>query len=50
MPHPFNSIALIGNTKDLRVAECMLSLAAHFNVARRARHGRSRDRPQVPAG
>ena len=32
MPHPFNSIALIGNTKDLRVAECMLSLVAHFNV------------------
>jgi len=32
MPHSFQSIALVGNTKDLRVAECMLSLAAHFNV------------------
>jgi NAD+ kinase len=30
MPHPFKSIALVGNGKDLRVAECMLSLAAHF--------------------
>jgi NAD+ kinase len=32
MPHPFNSIALIGNAKDLRVAECMLSLATHINA------------------
>jgi NAD+ kinase len=31
MPHAFNSIALTGNAKDLRVADCMLSLAAHFN-------------------
>jgi NAD+ kinase len=30
MSHSFKSIALVGNTKDLRVAECMLSLAAHF--------------------
>lgn len=30
MPHPFHSIALVGNAKDLRVAECMLSLASHF--------------------
>ena len=30
MSHPFKSIALVGNAKDLRVAECMLSLAAHF--------------------
>src|SRR5665213_4230383 len=31
MPHSFQSIALVGNAKDLRVAECMLSLAAHFH-------------------
>ena len=30
MPHSFQSIALVGNAKDSRVAECMLSLAAHF--------------------
>jgi NAD+ kinase len=30
MSHPFESIALVGNAKDLRVAECMLSLASHF--------------------
>jgi NAD+ kinase len=30
MPHPFKSIALVGNAQDQRVAECMLSLAAHF--------------------
>ncbi|MDP9084617.1 MAG: NAD(+)/NADH kinase [Pseudomonadota bacterium] len=30
MSHTFQSIALIGNTKDSRVAECMLSLAGHF--------------------
>jgi NAD+ kinase len=30
MSHSFKSIALVGNAKDLRVAECMLSLAAHF--------------------
>ena len=30
MPHSFQSVALVGNAKDLRVAECMLSLAAHF--------------------
>jgi len=30
MSHSFKSIALVGNTKDLRVAECMLSLASHF--------------------
>jgi NAD+ kinase len=28
--HSFKSIALVGNTKDLRVAECMLSLAGYF--------------------
>jgi NAD+ kinase len=31
MSHSFKSVALVGNAKDLRVAECMLSLAAHFN-------------------
>ena len=31
MSQSFQSIALVGNTKDLRVAECMLSLAAHFH-------------------
>ena len=30
MSDPFKSVALVGNAKDLRVAECMLSLAAHF--------------------
>jgi NAD+ kinase len=32
MPHSFQSIALVGNAKDLRVAECMLSLAAHCHA------------------
>jgi NAD+ kinase len=31
MPHSFQSIALVGNARDLRVAECMLSLAGHFH-------------------
>ena len=30
MSQSFQSIALVGNAKDLRVAECMLSLVAHF--------------------
>jgi NAD+ kinase len=30
MSESFSSIALVGNAKDLRVAECMLSLVAHF--------------------
>jgi NAD+ kinase len=30
MSPSFKSIALVGNAKDLRVAECMLSLVAHF--------------------
>jgi NAD+ kinase len=30
MSQSFRSIALVGNAKDLRVAECMLSLTAHF--------------------
>ena len=30
MSHSFQSIALVGNARDLRVAECMLSLAAHL--------------------
>ena len=30
MPHSFQSIALVGNANDLRVAECMLGLASHF--------------------
>jgi NAD+ kinase len=28
----FKSIALVGNAKDVRVAECMLSLVGHFQV------------------
>src|SRR5277367_182605 len=32
MSHSFQSIALVGNAKDLRVAECMLGLAAHFQA------------------
>jgi NAD+ kinase len=32
MSKSFKSIALVGNTKDLRVAECMLSLAGHFHA------------------
>jgi NAD+ kinase len=30
MPHPFKSIALVGRAKDARVADCMVSLAAHL--------------------
>jgi NAD+ kinase len=30
MSHSFQSIALVGNAADLRVAECMLSVAAHI--------------------
>jgi NAD+ kinase len=30
MSKVFKSIALVGNAKDLRVAECMLTLAGHF--------------------
>jgi NAD+ kinase len=30
MSHSFQSIALVGNAKDSRVAECMLNLAGHF--------------------
>lgn len=32
MSYRFKTIAMVGNTKDLRVAECMLSLAAHFHA------------------
>ena len=32
MPHPFKSIALAGNAKDRRVADCMLALAAHLSA------------------
>jgi len=32
MSKPFTSIALVGNAKDLRVAECMLSLADYFRA------------------
>jgi NAD+ kinase len=32
MSHSFQSIALVGNAKDLRVADCMLSLAGHFHT------------------
>jgi NAD+ kinase len=32
MSHSFQSVALVGNAKDLRVAECMLSLAGHFHT------------------
>ena len=28
----FKSIALVGNARDVRVAECMLSLVGHFQV------------------
>jgi NAD+ kinase len=31
MAHSFQSIALVGRPTDLRVAECMLNLAAHFH-------------------
>ncbi len=30
MPHPFKSIALVGNAKDSRVSDYMLSLAGHL--------------------
>ena len=32
MPHPFKSIALVGNAKDLRVAECIVSLTRHLSA------------------
>jgi NAD+ kinase len=32
MSHSFKTIALVGNARDLRVAECMLSLAGHFHA------------------
>jgi NAD+ kinase len=32
MPQTFKSVALVGNAKDLRVAECMLSLAGHVHA------------------
>ena len=32
MSHSFQSVALVGNAKDSRVAECMLSVAAHFHA------------------
>jgi NAD+ kinase len=32
MPQAFKSIALVGNAKDLRVAECMRGLAGHFHA------------------
>src|ERR1700721_3495155 len=32
MPQVFKCLALVGNAKDLRVAECMLGLAAHFQA------------------
>jgi len=31
MSHSFKSIALVGNSEDLRVSECMLSLASHIH-------------------
>ncbi len=32
MPHIFHFVALIGNTKDPRVAECMQTLAGHLSL------------------
>lgn len=32
MPHSFQSVALVGNAKDSRVAECMQSLAGHLSA------------------
>jgi NAD+ kinase len=32
MSKSFKSVALVGNAKDVRVAECMLSLASHFHA------------------
>jgi NAD+ kinase len=32
MPQSFSAIALVGNARDSRVAECMLSLASHFST------------------
>ena len=32
MPQSFRSIALVGNARDSRVAECMLSLVSHFSL------------------
>lgn len=30
MPHPFQSVALVGNARDTRVGDCMQGLAAHL--------------------
>ena len=30
MPYPFQSVALVGNARDSRVADCMASLAEHL--------------------
>ena len=30
MPYPFQSVALVGNARDMRVADCMLNLAEHL--------------------
>lgn len=32
MSHSFKSVALVGNAKDARVADCMLSVADHFHA------------------
>jgi len=32
MPPSFQSVAMVGNARDLRVAECMLSLASHLHA------------------
>jgi NAD+ kinase len=32
MSESFKSVALVGNARDMRVADCMLSLAAHFHA------------------
>jgi NAD+ kinase len=32
MSDSFKSVALVGNARDMRVADCMLSLAAHFHA------------------
>ena len=50
MPQSFKSIALVGNAKDLRVAEVHVEPREPFPCARPAGAGRPRRRPCLPAG
>jgi NAD+ kinase len=49
MQHPFKSVALIGNAKDERVAECMLALTRHLGARALRPLVDSRQPPIFPA-